>query len=176
MTGPDILLGLEKLWTEGEHINANPTIRHAFHGALLLSGIGGWRPKSVTMVHYRDVQLYWVRHPKEPSRTVTVARVTIHHVKLQKDVVNRGSQKTRYATPATPRDNMLNDSQCQVYRSCSGNAAGVPASHPCLQSVCRQCVCDTFLISSRCALAAARARSGRCAADMETRCSRQQDH
>lgn len=147
MTGRDILLGLEKLWTEGEHINASPTVRHAFHGALLLSGVGGWRPKSVTMVHYRNVQLYWVKHPKGAVKDRDSGQS--HHSPCQITQEHRQPRqpedKVCHASNSC-NHHMLNNSQCEVYRSCSRDATGVPASHSCVQGICRQCISETFLI------------------------------
>ena len=46
---------------------------------------------SVVNKQYRDVRFYWMKHPKDANRIVTVAKITIHHVKIPKGVQRTGN-------------------------------------------------------------------------------------
>lgn len=96
-TADDTLLILKTLWGSGHHIVCSPSARVAFHCAILLQGIGGWRQQSVIRLKYRDVELSWQRDPVDPTKTWPIATITIHHVKQKKHVIRR-NQRDLYVT------------------------------------------------------------------------------
>lgn len=85
----DIVQMLSVLWLRGEHIPCTSRTRLAFHSALLLAAIGGFRPGSVMNVPYKDVQFYWHRHPKTPNSTSLTAAITIYHVKQKRHEIKQ---------------------------------------------------------------------------------------
>lgn len=85
----DVVLILSVLWLRGEHIRCTPTTRLAFHSAVLLAAIGGFRPASLMDLPYSNVKLYWHRHPKTPSKTSLTAAITINHVKQRRHQIEQ---------------------------------------------------------------------------------------
>lgn len=95
MQSEDIISTLDILWTEAKHIPRRPSTRLAFHTATVLGGLGGWRPGSLVNIKYKDVQFAWVRDPKVRTRTLPVVYTTIHHVKQQRNHIER-EQRSKY--------------------------------------------------------------------------------
>ncbi|KAL6887140.1 hypothetical protein HDV57DRAFT_349635 [Trichoderma longibrachiatum] len=85
----DILSVVDNLWVAAKDIICTPSIRMAYHCAVLLCGFGGWRPGSVVDLKYEDVLLAWVRDPQNPQKVGLAATITIHHVKQKKDKISR---------------------------------------------------------------------------------------
>ncbi|KAJ3480548.1 hypothetical protein NLG97_g8046 [Lecanicillium saksenae] len=82
----DVLLILSVLWLRGEHIPCIAATRLAFHSAVLLGGIGGFRPASVMNLPYSNVEFALLR---DSGRTGIMATITIDHVKQRSYQVQR---------------------------------------------------------------------------------------
>jgi hypothetical protein len=80
-TPEDVSLILDTLWTRAKDIRCTPDCRVGFHCSLLLAGIGGWRPASVTNIRYQDVEFAWVWDPFNLEITRLSATITIRYVK-----------------------------------------------------------------------------------------------
>ncbi|KAI1385771.1 uncharacterized protein F4822DRAFT_432624 [Hypoxylon trugodes] len=93
MTPEDIMILLRTLWRQARHINATGWTRLAFHGAVLISGIGGFRPGEVVNLTYRQVAFELVRDPLDSSRRRLVASITIVHSKQMESRIQRSQHK-----------------------------------------------------------------------------------
>ncbi|EJP61116.1 uncharacterized protein BBA_09921 [Beauveria bassiana ARSEF 2860] len=89
LSDEDIVLILHTVWSRAEHIQCTPDVRLAFHAAVIIIGIGGFRSASVLGMKYKDVSFAWTRDIANPLKTNLVATITIHHVKLRKYKVQR---------------------------------------------------------------------------------------
>ncbi|KAI1382567.1 uncharacterized protein F4822DRAFT_150553 [Hypoxylon trugodes] len=87
MTPEDIMVLLGTLWKEARHIPCTPQTRIAFHGAVLVAGIGGFRPGEVMNLTYGQVAFEVVRDPLNPSKRRLVAAITIVHNKQRVTLV-----------------------------------------------------------------------------------------
>ncbi|KAH7123438.1 hypothetical protein B0J13DRAFT_612184 [Dactylonectria estremocensis] len=92
-TEEDVMLILTTLWTRPQDIPCSPKVRAAFHAAVLLGAIGGWRPASLVQVKYRDVEIGWLRDPDDLKTYHPTAKVMVYHVKGKKGI--RRDQKDR---------------------------------------------------------------------------------
>lgn len=90
----DIVLILYILWSRAAHIHCTPTVRLAFHTAVIISGIGGFRSASVLGMKYRQVEFEWTRDKVNPQKKNLTANITIHHVKQQENKVQRDQKST----------------------------------------------------------------------------------
>ncbi|KAF4957172.1 hypothetical protein FSARC_11381 [Fusarium sarcochroum] len=88
-TTEDLLLLLHTLWNRAADIICSAEHRVAFHSAVILLGVGGWRSKSILDMIYEDVEIARVRDPKNPGKPALVATITIHHVKQRANVARR---------------------------------------------------------------------------------------
>lgn len=87
----DVIILLDVLWTRAADIKCTPDVRVAFHSAVLLAAIGGWRPACLLNIKYKDVQLGWVRHL---NKTHLVADITIHQNKQNENRIERTQRST----------------------------------------------------------------------------------
>ncbi|KAI0133446.1 hypothetical protein BJ170DRAFT_606345 [Xylariales sp. AK1849] len=94
MTPDDIILLLGTLWSRGTDISCDAKIRIAFHGVLLLAGIGGFRPGVIMQLKYDQVRLGLVRDPLKPDKKRLVATIKILQNKLKTKVVRRDQVDT----------------------------------------------------------------------------------
>ena len=92
MTSEDVLAILDTLWTRADGIICSPKQRVSFHSAVVLGGLGGWRPASLLGIKYKDVEIGWLRDPRDMSRTWPVASITIHHVKTGENRIRRNQK------------------------------------------------------------------------------------
>lgn len=92
-TEQDVMLMLTTLWTRPQDIPCSPEVRAAFHTAVQLGAIGGWRPASLVQVKYRDVEIGWLRDPDDPTTYHPTAKVMVYHVKGDKGI--RRDQRDR---------------------------------------------------------------------------------
>lgn len=88
-TTEDLLLLLHTLWNRAVDVICSAEHRVAFHSAIILLGVGGWRSKSILDMTYEDVEIARVRDPKNPGKPALVATITIHHVKQRANVARR---------------------------------------------------------------------------------------
>ncbi|KAL7905985.1 hypothetical protein GGI35DRAFT_126509 [Trichoderma velutinum] len=96
----DIIALLDVLWTRAKDIDCTPDVRVAFHSAILLAAIGGWRPACLLNIKYKDVELGWSRHL---NRTHLVATITIHQNKQNENRIERTQRSTvRFTITTVP--------------------------------------------------------------------------
>jgi hypothetical protein len=94
MTSEDIVLLLRTLWSRATDINCNAKTRLAFHGVLLLAGIGGFRPGVIMQYKYDDVQIGLVRNSLRPDKKKLVAILKIHQNKQISEIVHQDQSDT----------------------------------------------------------------------------------
>ncbi|CAJ2508640.1 Uu.00g136660.m01.CDS01 [Anthostomella pinea] len=102
MAPEDIMVLLGTFWTQARHIPCLPQTRVAFHCAILIAGIGGFRPGEVMNLKYRQVAFELVRDPRDPLKQRLVATITIRHNKQLKTTIERSQHKAfvlRYYHP-----------------------------------------------------------------------------
>lgn len=92
-TTEDVLLLLHTFWNKAADITCSAQDRVAFHSAVILLGLGGWRPMSVLIGTYRDIEIARVRDPENPEKAALVATITINHVKQRVQI--RRDQRNR---------------------------------------------------------------------------------
>ncbi|KAK7222764.1 hypothetical protein V2G26_010767 [Clonostachys chloroleuca] len=78
----DLTEMISTLWTRSSNVVCQPRHRVDFHLAVLIGGIGGWRPQEVLQIKYEDVEIGWLRNPEDPLKPFIVCNITIHHVKM----------------------------------------------------------------------------------------------
>lgn len=83
------MLLLDILWTRAVDLNITASYHAAFHYALLLLSVGGWRPKSILQIQYQDIEFGWARDPGDPELTHLVATIRINQVKKNPNQVQR---------------------------------------------------------------------------------------
>lgn len=88
-TTEDLLLLLHTLWNRAADITCSAEHRVAFHSAIILLGVGGWRSKSILDMTYEHVEIARVRDPEHPGKPALVATITIHHVKQRANIARR---------------------------------------------------------------------------------------
>ncbi|EXM35583.1 Zinc finger C2H2-type [Fusarium oxysporum f. sp. vasinfectum] len=89
MTLEDQLMILRTVWQRARYITCQPCQRLSFSAMLIMGGIGGWRYESLKQLTYRDIELGWVRDPRNPQKGQCVATIRIHHAKRKKDKIER---------------------------------------------------------------------------------------
>ncbi|KAF5018840.1 hypothetical protein F66182_9169 [Fusarium sp. NRRL 66182] len=87
-TTEDLLLLLHTLWNREVDITCSAEHRVAFHSAVILLGVGGWRSMSILNLKYEDVEIARVKDP-ETGKTDLVATIAIHHVKQRANQARR---------------------------------------------------------------------------------------
>lgn len=90
----DVVLMLSVLWLRGEHIRCTPKSQLAFHSAILLAAIGGFRPASVMNLTYDHVEFFWHRNPEKPSETSLTATIKVDHVKQLKHKIKQDQRSS----------------------------------------------------------------------------------
>lgn len=96
-TPEDIAVVLKTLWLRAEDIPCSPVVRLAFHGVVLLSGLGGFRPGVLMSLKYSQVALDLVVDPKD-GQTRLVITFTLYQNKQRVDVI-RQDQSNVYVPP-----------------------------------------------------------------------------
>lgn len=87
MTADNIAVLLNILWTRAEDITCTNEKRVAFHTALLLMGIGGWRPSVVMPLKYSQVEVGVMRDPYNPNQKIVVAHITLYQNKKKANII-----------------------------------------------------------------------------------------
>ncbi|KAI1340623.1 hypothetical protein F5Y15DRAFT_45409 [Xylariaceae sp. FL0016] len=93
MTPEDIMILLGTFWKQAEHITCSPKTRLAFHTAIVIAGIGGFRPGEILNLKYKQVAFELVRDPNEPTKLRFVANITIRHNKGATKVIESNQSK-----------------------------------------------------------------------------------
>ncbi|KAK1961640.1 hypothetical protein LY78DRAFT_721698 [Colletotrichum sublineola] len=93
-TSEDIISHLITLWSHAGDIPCDPRTRIWFHFAVILAGLGGFRPGVYLNVKYRDVVLSVVRDPANPHEGRLCAEVTVHHNKKMETAVRQDQSET----------------------------------------------------------------------------------
>ncbi|RYP26341.1 hypothetical protein DL768_011750 [Monosporascus sp. mg162] len=93
MTPDDIMLLLGTLWNRASHIGCSPDVRLAFHTAVLMAGIGGFRPGELLGLTWRQVLFLVVRDPRDRSKRRLVAQVTVQHSKLKEHEIRKSQHR-----------------------------------------------------------------------------------
>ena len=88
-TDQDVVLFLSTLWGSAHVIPCEPDSRLAMHTAVLMEAIGGFRPREILGMPYRDVELAVVRDPESRDRTRLVATFTVKRNKRRAKVVKK---------------------------------------------------------------------------------------
>ncbi|KAM7210532.1 Protein of unknown function (DUF3435) domain containing protein [Rhypophila decipiens] len=92
-TSEDIMVVLRELWTRAEDIPCSPSERHAFHGTVLLGGLG-FRPQCIAEFPYNQVAIAVVRHPENRSLREIVAKIKIIQNKQRTNKVYKKQNDT----------------------------------------------------------------------------------
>lgn len=70
-------------------MRCEPHIRVAVRNAILLQGIGGFRPSSVLKMTYQQVTIGWYKDPTNNDEIVLAATITVNHVKIKTAKIQR---------------------------------------------------------------------------------------
>lgn len=89
-TSDDVLLVLSTLWKRSSDIKIMPRTRVAFHGALLLAAIRGFRISVVAEVVYQQVKLALVR---VHGTARLVATITLQQNKRQELTIKKSQDE-----------------------------------------------------------------------------------
>ncbi|CAJ2510239.1 Uu.00g061390.m01.CDS01 [Anthostomella pinea] len=90
MTPEDIMVLLGTFWTQARHIPCLPQTRVAFHCAIFIAGIGGFRPGEVMNLKYRQVAFELVQDPRDPlKQRLSFCVTTIPYFKSLADILER---------------------------------------------------------------------------------------
>lgn len=80
------MLIISTLWKRAADIQFCPRLRVAFHSALLLCAIGGFRMGVVQGIKYKQVQLAFIR-ANEKGKIHLVATITLYQNKRQQNKI-----------------------------------------------------------------------------------------
>ncbi|KAI0976370.1 hypothetical protein F4678DRAFT_416827 [Xylaria arbuscula] len=94
MTPDDVMVLLSTLWAQARHIPCTPQIRIAFHTAVLIAAIGGFRPGVLMALKYKHVQFELLQDPKDPSQRRLVASIEIEHNKQETKSIQHSQHRT----------------------------------------------------------------------------------
>ncbi|CAG9950870.1 unnamed protein product [Clonostachys rosea f. rosea IK726] len=97
-TANDMMLVVTTVWSRSSDIICNPRHRVDFHQAVLLGGIGGWRPEEVLSIPYERVEIGWLRNASDPLRPWPVCNITIKHVEKGKSKDRIQTDQLKYVT------------------------------------------------------------------------------
>jgi hypothetical protein len=90
LTAPDVVRMLETLWLRADDIPMKyPRERVAFDALVLIFSIAGSRPGMIiSQIKYKDVALFLVRDPDDPSRRRLNATITLTRNKRRQGTVD----------------------------------------------------------------------------------------
>ncbi len=83
MTGTDVGVILQTLWSRANDIPCKPETRASFHAILLLAATGGFRPGTLLGLTFSQFQVAVVRDPTDPARTQIVVSISIERNKIK---------------------------------------------------------------------------------------------
>ncbi|KAI3326529.1 hypothetical protein HD806DRAFT_410130 [Xylariaceae sp. AK1471] len=83
MTGTDVGVALQTLWSRANDIPCNPETRVSFHAIIVLAAIGGFRPGTLLNLTFSQFQVAVVRNPTNSARTQIVVSINIERNKIK---------------------------------------------------------------------------------------------
>ncbi|TGJ78353.1 hypothetical protein E0Z10_g10409 [Xylaria hypoxylon] len=83
ITGTDVGVTLQTLWSRANDIPCNPETRVSFHAIILLAAIGGFRPGTLLNLTYSQFHVTVVRDPTNSARTQIVVTINIKRNKIK---------------------------------------------------------------------------------------------
>jgi hypothetical protein len=86
----DVITITNTVWERPDAVPCEPTIRVAFLVMLLLTGIGGFRPKALVHFPFKQIQVAVVKDPKDQSRTKIAITFRVQIIKKRRS--SRGTQ------------------------------------------------------------------------------------
>ncbi|KAJ0279468.1 hypothetical protein COL940_006734 [Colletotrichum noveboracense] len=88
-TAGDMTLYLDTLWRCADDIRCSPSQRVGTHLALLLMGLGGFRPETIMGLPLQQVEMAVVRDPSDKTKTKLIAKITIYQNKQSSFSIKR---------------------------------------------------------------------------------------
>ncbi|KAI1409856.1 hypothetical protein F5Y13DRAFT_192862 [Hypoxylon sp. FL1857] len=83
MTGTDVGVILQTLWSRANDIPCRPQTRVSFHAILLLAATGGFRPGTLLGLAFSQFEVAVVRDPTDSARTQIVVSIRIERNKIK---------------------------------------------------------------------------------------------
>lgn len=99
-TSDDVLLIISTLWRRASDIHAEPSVRVAFHCALVLGAFGGFRTGLIENITYGQIEMALIR---VQGSLRAVATITMTHNKMKELSSSSETVRMRRKLPAAER-------------------------------------------------------------------------